>query len=673
MGRRIMAAGLALCAACLLIGMTKSAVLAESESAGTALSGNVELLRQDGDNYIMQVTVENTGEDFSGTVQVIFQAYYSAGNCAYNTEIALPSQGRKQFTLTVPENALDATQGEAVLNFLNTKGKTVASFSLKDLTNGVSSGLLVGVLSDDYSSLAYLDAGGERVYAKGENYPLNLIPLNQDDLLGYLGGLHFLVIDQFNVASLGADNIQAIEQWVSDGGWLLVGTGAYAEQTLSGFDEDFLDMQLWEILEPGEESVFAKNHAQHGYYSSYWDVDFTQMTFAQLDYISGYGYESTDNPAAYRDIGDGAAAIYYNSLGDAQMQNLSDYAVEYIYEELMHQSQSYYNFNRSSQLSSYGQRLLAYIGNRNAGVDFSALKWLIGLYVLLVGPTLYLILRKCKKSEWYWVGAPALGLLFVLGVFLLGRGARVNETRVYSITAQRADGDWADSYFMAYHSGVRPWKVLLAEDYEIAGPGWNGYEGKYLSGAGEYFYTVDYDSKGLSVGEKPRENFENGFFYAGGHTEARGTIAGSIKEISSLAGGIEGTVTNGTDCDLAYLAVWNGQDVMIFEDVKAGETLDIKWADAGGRCVYRSGGIEELVDLFWDVTAIPNRSAQGAHYTEEEITALYLGLGVALEESPGGEDRAIIAGLVKDGGRVTAGKCNETSYQCLYGYGKMEG
>ena len=57
------------------------------------------------------------------------------------------------------------------------------------------------------------------------------------------------------------------------------------------------------------------------------------------------------------------------------------------------------------------------------------------------------------------------------------------------------------------------------------------------------------------MGAKPQKNFESGFFYAGGHTESRGAInGGHIKEYSDLSGNIVGTVTNGTDCDLRYMA-----------------------------------------------------------------------------------------------------------------------
>lgn len=62
-----------LCVAGLLAAMMKCVAYAEEKPVNSALSGEVSLLRQDGDNYVMQVTVKNTGADFYGTVQVVFR------------------------------------------------------------------------------------------------------------------------------------------------------------------------------------------------------------------------------------------------------------------------------------------------------------------------------------------------------------------------------------------------------------------------------------------------------------------------------------------------------------------------------------------------------------------------------------------------------------------------
>ena len=108
------------------------------------LSGQVSLLRQDDNDYIMQVTVENRGEDFSGTVQVIFSSFRSE-NCAYNTQMALPAQGKKQFTLTVTDTAVDVAKGICVLNFLDEKENVVQTISLKNVFGNTRVGISIQI------------------------------------------------------------------------------------------------------------------------------------------------------------------------------------------------------------------------------------------------------------------------------------------------------------------------------------------------------------------------------------------------------------------------------------------------------------------------------------------------------------------------------------------------
>ncbi|MDE6674682.1 MAG: hypothetical protein K2K19_07705, partial [Acetatifactor sp.] len=436
--RRRIAVALAafICVFGLLAGIGNDIAYAkENDSGNNTFWGKVELLKQEDDNYVIQVTVENRGEDFSGMVQLVFASSY-AENCAYNTEITLPAQGKKQFTITVTEKAVDTIKGNCEMNFLDDRGKLLQTISFKNVFGALVSGITVGILSDDHNGLSYMDAGGTDLYIRGDNYPIQLVELSQDNLRAYLDGLYFLVIDQFNVSSLGQEDIEAIQDWVSDGGWLLIGTGAYAEQTLSGFDENFLNLNISEIREPGEENSVYTNAQWYGYYYSYTEaeVDFSNMTIAEMNFnnLLGYDYESSQNPAIINSsYGAGAVAVYFFSFGDPELRKLDNYAVQYMYEEVMYQSNSYQSFRRGSDMEYVGQNALANIDKKNSNVDFSVLKLLIVFYVVLVGPVLYLILRKCRKSEWYWIGVPMFGLSFILVVFLSGQSSSVNGARVY--------------------------------------------------------------------------------------------------------------------------------------------------------------------------------------------------------------------------------------------------
>lgn len=657
------------CALSLLMGGGKGVAWAKTEQPNASFSGDVAMLKQENNSYVVQVTVENSGEDFTGTVQVIF-AGSSYRNCAYNTELTLPAQGKKQFTITVSDRAADKVRGLCTLNFLDEKGNVVQSIPLKNVFGNTVLGIPVGILSDNYSGLTFLDAGGWNFDIHNTSYPLKLMELNNDNLREYLDGLYFLIIDQFNVSSLSEENIQAIQDWVNDGGWLIIGTGEYAEQTLSSFDEDFLDVDVSDISEPGEKNIVSANAEQYGYYYDYMDagIDFTNMAVANLNYnrMNGYLYESTENPSIFGSVGEGAVSIFFCSLGEKELQKMSSYAIQYIYEELMYCSDSYY-VNGYSELEYLGRSALAFIDNINTDVNFTGLKVMIMIYVVLVGPVLYLILRKCRKREWYWICAPMLGILFIAGVFFLGQGAQVNETRVYSVTTQKVDGNRADTYLLAYHSGVKPWEMRLQDNYEIAGPGWNGYYRNYSQSIDDYYYIVSNDGEGLSVGIKPEENFESGYLYAGGMAESKGTI--SCENLKGIGGNVGGTITNETAYDMAYMAVWFRSYIMVFSDVKAGETIDLQQAVRDGRCVYEDS-VSYYDDLLYSMVAIYGYRTD-MEYEQDDMAALLIGLGIADGVKPSGEEQAAIVGVVRDYDKAVAGKCKETSYGCLYSYAEM--
>ncbi len=678
-----------LCVLSLLAGKENNTVYAREERAAGTFTGDVAMLKQEDNGYVMQVTVGNSGADFTGTVQVIF-AGFDYGNCAYQTQITLPSQGKKQFTVNITDTAADATRGGlCALNFLDEKGELLQSIEFGNVLEHAVTDGLVGVLSDDFAGLSFMEADGETIDIQGRVFPLRLLELNEGNLSEYLDGLYYLIIDQFDVSSLSDESIELIQDWVEDGGWLMVGTGEYAAQTLSGFDRNFLDVDIEGVSVPGEENVASVYAEPSGYsYSMYTNdgVDFTDMAIAELDYsmMGGSFYDSSDNPAVCGPVGNGGMAVYFCSFSDAELQKLSGYSVASIYEEFNNFG---YKYDEYSEWEYSRERALSFIDSINTNVDFTWLKVMILVYVVLVGPVLYLILRKCRKCEWYWFCVPALGVLFIAGVYFLGQGARVKEARVFSVTSQRADGGSKDTYFLAYHAGTKPWEVRLMPEYEVAGPGSGGggyYYGGYIRSVEDYFYTVSDDGDGLLAGIKPEENFDSGFFYAEGSAESRGQF--SCENLKyDRRGTVGGKITNGTDCDMSYMAVWYQDNIMVFSDVKAGETIDLKGDIPNGRCVF-NGTFYSVDDLLYDMVSVYSYHAD-LGYEQDDMAALLIGMSVADRErtsapdqivivngaKPAEPDQAVIVGVVRDYDRVTEGKCSETSYGCLYSYAEMGG
>ncbi len=679
-----------LCIACLLAGKSEYTVWAKTEEPMDCFSGDVTVLKPENNGYAMQVTVENSGADFTGTVQVVF-AGADYVNTAYSTKITLPAQGKKQFAINVSGAAVDTESGICAIHFLDEEENVLQSIELEDLFGRAATELSVGVLSENYDGLDFMEADGEYIDFHNIYYPLKLSELSGDALEDKLDGYYFLIIDQFDVSSLSGEDIEAVQDWVKAGGWLMIGTGAYAKQTLSGFDRDFMDVSVLSVSEPGEEN-YLSDHALNGYYDYYYDrdedyyylfndegIDFTNMAVADLDYNrSGQRsfYDSSDYPAMLADVGDGSVMILYFSLGEEELRKLGSYTVLSMYEKLISESLSY-RYDIYSEWDYVNEEAISLIDSLGTDVNFTGLKIMIAVYVVLVGPVLYLILRRAKKREWYWICAPVLGLIFIAGVYILGRDVRVSDAMIYSVTAQRVDGNRKNTYFLAYHSGTDPWTVRLDGKYEMAGPGYPGWNGYYYGGnysTDEYKYIVDNDADGLLAGIKPEENFESGFFYAEGGTESRGAITCENLEYIRR-GKMKGTVTNETDCDMAYMAVWFEDNVIVFSDVKAGEAIDLDGDSGNTRRVYEDttdNGARSMMNRMLDIYSY----SSNPKYDQADMAALLVGMGIAENENsenPAGTKRAIVIGVTEDYDRVTAGRCGGLSYGCLYTFAEMEG
>ena len=384
-------------------------------------------------------------------------------------------------------------------------------------------------------------------------------------------------------------------------------------------------------------------------------------------------YEDAEHPAVTGGVEDGAVSILYFSLGEQELRKFKGYDIQSIYENVMYHSDSYQGAMGFSDAERVIRRALAFIDNSNTSIDFTWLQLLIGVYVVLVGPVLYLVLRKGKKSEWYWICVPILGLVFIGGVFLFGQNVQVNDTKVYSVTLQRGGSNQANTYFLAYHSGVKEWSMRLREDYKIGGPGMDGVYRSYAVNVDDYFYVVNEDREGMSIGIKPQENFESGFLYAQGMTQNKGNISGEDIWTSGVRGNAKGTVTNDTVCDLAYMAVWSDSYLMVFSDVRAGETIDLAQAVKDGRCVYENSMTSSSYDsLLYDMVGIYGRQP-GTTYEQDDMAALLIGMGKAADEKPLDGEYMVVAGVVRDFDKAVVSRCNEISYGCLYSYVKAEG
>lgn len=616
------------------------------------------LLASDGDTYDVMVTVENAGADWEGTVRLKVDESYRMP-AAYDTVIALPQGSTKQFVVKVPKNSIEDTNGTVEVRLLDKKDKLIAVKEFKHLLFKELDMLGMGILSDNYASLTYLDMGGEELYFYGDFYPIRLTEVTQDNLLDTLDTLEFLVIDDYNTGILTEEELDAIELWNINGGVLLVGTGSRGDDTLEGFENGYLGIECAQVNPPG---TGPQSHSE---------VDFSKLTMAELRDRNGAFYEEISTKIMMHSYGDGAIGVLPYALTELGQMDESFYTsgisqemyVLNILEYVSGEAQSrYYNngYYSDYETADNVRRMLRVLGNSNSPLNFNVLKVLVIIYVILVGPVLYIILRMTKKKELYWVAVPVAALLGIILIYFAGRGFEVVDTRVFAVSAENlADTGSRSSYLYCYDAGLEEWDLKLSKGYEYAGALYNnqyGYDGE----ASAYYHHIRKEGDTLFFGIDPTSNFEDSYFLAGsagGSSADRGTIVANNVDRDFL--GVAGSVTNETNQDFLYFAVVVENNLYVYENLPAGATCDL----AQAKTVYENAGSYNMrSDYLYDIL---NQKYRDKKYQEAaELAALGVGLCIAYPQTD--NDALVVIGVAENTEKIVDDECKEISYGCFY-------
>lgn len=636
-------------------------------------SGEVSLLKEEEDSCVLEVKVANQGEDFEGVVRLLFTGNDSDSNCAYDMQMTLPSAGEKQYTITVPKSNIIQTRGKGILAFMDQKEKVLQTVPFKDLFQGKTSGFQVGVLSDHFDRVTYMDLGGETYYLRNSEKPISLVEIKPEELETQLDGLYYLIIDQFDLSTLEQKKIEAIESWVDNGGALILGTGEYADKILGSFDSGFVELTLGKVSKPGEDNkaALAMTNMDSYYLFKESGIDFAKVAVAELD-DPGFRYYETDCfPGWICSRGNGCVTVLSFSLGEDELQKASADACRTIYDETSSNASGMMGYSSWEDWGYLGRNAFGVIDHQNTSVDFTWPDIMIVLYVILVGPILYLILRKCKKSEWYWLGVPVLAFVFIGAIFLYGQSMKVHDTRVYSVSVQCADGKdqgTLDTYYCAYHSGVKEWSLKLADCYTYGGAGLCGYGmSTGQSTPDDYHYRFCY-GEDMTMGMKPESNFETGYLYASGTAQNSGQI--TVKDVILTNQTNSGSIENQTEYDFPYMFLMSDNYFMAIKDVKAGERVNLAQAKKQNRIVYE-GEAQYMDDVYYNILDV-----YGNLQTNEEqydlLAALFIGSCTAKQKCEWGAGQIVVSGVVADYDRTVDSKCVESSYGCLYTIAEQE-
>lgn len=258
------------------------------------------------------ITVTNkNNSNFEGYIQLIIPGY-SDHNILYEEELALGAGETKTIEIVagvpVPADFVN-------VRLTNKKFKVLWEDLQPIIVSKTKNDIRVGVLTDDFSALGYMD----RVHFLSDSSRYtSLIELSADTFptdYAALDLIDVILISDFSTDLLTKEQISALNLWVRKGGLLIIGTGSTANKTLSGLKGSIIN-----------ENVNPTTEYQTSLGLFTWDYSYITELFGQINsydpydgfYDSYYYYDfySYTDPNNFMDYdGDGLNDFIYNYGG----------------------------------------------------------------------------------------------------------------------------------------------------------------------------------------------------------------------------------------------------------------------------------------------------------------------------------------------------------------------
>ncbi len=520
------------------------------------------------DNYIqagewvpVSITASNTGQDISGILRVEVNPL-SGGRTFYERPIELPRGSRKHVNLYVGELA---GYDNTVQVDLISRGRVIASQRV-DVQPVDPTTLFIGMWSN--SPLGVADIA----LVKPPGSDTVIATLTEDDLPD-IGpgwrGLDILIVSDADTGKLDAAQISALEDWIAQGGRLIIVGGSTFQNTLAGLgsvtpvlanDTSTISLQSLStaVGEPFGQQARSTGLVATGPLTDDAEILIDEGGVPLVAWRSiGYGrvdFVAPDPSLEPLLSWDGMPVLWYLILTDGESRPGWGYG-----------------FNRQWEAA---RQAIANV----PGVSLPSVIQLCGflvVYVGLVGPVNYFVLWRLKRRELAWFTTPALVLIFATLAYVTGFRLRGSQAILHRLAVVQS---WPDSESAQVEALIGVWSPRRANYTLDIEPGYLAHPLPRELG-GVLTAVTDTTIEEQANVKLKRIQVDVGSiqpFVVEGYTDEAPHITGNL-ELSTTDEGIYvvGEITNAGDIDLEDVSLILAGSTRPLIDLPAGESITI--------------------------------------------------------------------------------------------------
>ncbi|MEH7106936.1 hypothetical protein [Bacillus sp. JJ1764] len=549
-----------------LLGLFIPAAHAATEKIRITLDEGFDGKVKTGAGFPVQVTIENTGADFSGDLLFQFSPTYNSSGSQV-VPVELPKDSKKTYSITLPgSNEEFYYNGQNKRTIFLYKGSWkngkeidyIGPKTLKPKFIDLAS-TVIGMLSDSPDRLKELkvlpNVQNETIILNETNLPENELGLEALDLL---------IIDEFKLSKLTKLQREAIIDWVKSGGILIAGGTPSASQSYSSI-YSMLPMKMDQEDQVEAASSFTSNPNV--------DKPFTRLPvfIGEVAKESKTELKIGDKPLVInRKLGTGEIWQTAFSIGDEPLSSWKGYG-EWFSTNIVQP-----NIVQHQNAKGY-QNVFEMLANEFADVNeyFPSSQFSIGqialilfLYLLVVAPLLYFLLKKLDKREHAWWLIAVVSIVSSAGIFGVGAKDRISKPQLNQMEAYIA-GD-------GYLTGIKAITLLsnTSGDYEI-----DYGNGKFNGAPVSFSYNQNENKRAIQELGKQGIIFPNVEYWSTRSYIGSATVQEKGKfdlQLSYDGKQLSGEIINKFPYDFDDLILWSGGEKIDLGSLKQGGTITVK-------------------------------------------------------------------------------------------------
>lgn len=530
-----------------------------------------------------------TGRELSGELVVSVLSNMNGNKVDYSVMAELPLDTPITLSMAIPANQMGRA-GSLIRFYEGTaeSGKTVKLLGSNEILAAASGNDMIGIVARDPDTLNFMPMLNQRGYAI-KTIPIKPEELPEDEL--QLDMLDVLLFNDVASDSLSEGQRKAIADWVNGGGMLILSGGAGYEKTAAPFQA------IAPVTVQGTKTI----------------ADTDSLTSYVGDKKLVLNGSFTASSAA---IGEGTALLMAGDTVLAAQRSVGQGKVLYVAFDPSLEPMASWSGSAALWAKLMGNMLkvtqngaaVHYSGNmpfwelQNAvnmfpsikNPQFMTLLYLFLVYLLIVAPLLFLLLKRMDRREWAWWIIPSIAIVSSVTIFFVGANDK-SKMLAHTIRMVELDGRGAgvqygaSSVFIPAGGDVR----LSFDSKQALVPYRSGdasFGGQINDLADNSLQAVTRKDAGTEVRWKDVPYWSTRSTYMDAVSAAdTGQLETALEDSDK---GPVLRITNRTKVDLTNVhLIWNGQVVKVgdLEIGKSGSAL-IPVAAAGGQQSYYDYG-----------------------------------------------------------------------------------